>query len=230
MKIGLYTAALGTIVPEKRLEIIANNLANTETPGFKEDRAYFKNYIEEASYTVMKQGGFRSTGSPLDVAINGEGFFRVQKDGKTMYTRNGNFRLNADQELVTQNGWKVMGQGGPITLSNPIENSTDIRIEPDGQIFDGDDQIGTLDVVKFPPKARLKKGVYGYFQPEDPGVKPKASENYKVQQYYLEDANFEVPKEMASMVDCLREMESFQKAMRTYQEIESELIRKMGTP
>ena len=229
MRIGYYTAALGIMLPRKRLEVIANNLANVETPGFKHDRIYFKNFMEEASYTVMRQGRLRRTGSPLDVAINGEGFFKVQRDGQVLYTRDGNFCINQNGQLTTQEGWLVMGNSGPIELSNSIERGTDVRIEPDGRVFDGNDEVGKIEVVKFPKGARLRKTKHGYFKPEQAGVEALEAKNYRLVQYFLEDANFELPEEMVGIIESMRELESFQKVMQTYQEVESVLIRKLGS-
>jgi len=228
MKIGYYAAALGTMLPEQQLEVVANNLANVETPGYKSDRVYFKDFMSEASYTRMDQGRLKQTGSPFDVALEGEGLFKVQKDGKTLYTRNGNLKLDESQHLVTQEGWQVLGESGPIQLTGS-NDGIDPRIEQDGQIFDGKDQAATLAVVKFAPTDRLRKTIHGYFEPENPNAAPSPVSNAQVQQMFLEGANFEVPEEMASMIEALRGVESFQKVMRAYQDIDSDMIRKLGS-
>lgn len=228
MKIGYYAAALGTMVPEKQLDIIANNLANVETPGYKSDRVYFKDFMLQSSYTRMDQGKLRQTGSPYDIALQGEGFLKVQKDGRTLYTRNGNLKLDRNQMLVTQEGWQVLGESGPIELTGNNE-SVDLRIEPDGRIFDGENEVDTLAIVKFNPTRRLRKTIHGYFEPVNAGAAPTPVTNVQVQQEFLETANFEVPEEMANMIDSLRGVESFQKVMRAFQEIDSEMIKKLGT-
>lgn len=228
MRIGYYAAALGTMLPEQQLELVANNLANVETPGYKSDRVYFKDFMLEASYTRMDQGRLKQTGSPFDVALEGEGLFKVQKDGKILYTRNGNLKLDESQHLVTQEGWQVLGESGPIQLTGS-NDGIDLRIEPDGQIFDGKDPVDTLAVVKFASTDRLRKTIHGYFEPENPTAAPTPVSHAQVQQMFLETANFEVPEEMASMIEALRGVESFQKVMRAYQELDADMIRKLGS-
>lgn len=228
MRIGYHAAALGTMLPEQQLELVANNLANVETPGYKSDRVYFKDFMLEASYTRMDQGRLKQTGSPFDVALEGEGLFKVRKDGKTLYTRNGNLKLDESQHLVTQEGWQVLGESGPIQLTGS-NDGIELRIEPDGQIFDGEDQVDTLAVVKFAPTDRLRKAIHGYFEPENPNAAPTPVSHAQVQQMFLETANFEVPEEMAAMIEALRGVESFQKVMRAYQELDADMIRKLGS-
>ena len=93
MRIGASESALGALAEQKRLDVISNNIANSNTVGFKKDECYFSDVLNLASYTVMDQGPIRETGQTLDLAISGNGFFKVKTDQGTLYTRAGNLTL-----------------------------------------------------------------------------------------------------------------------------------------
>jgi flagellar basal-body rod protein FlgG len=225
LRIGYYSAALGSIQQEKSLSVISNNLANISTPGFKKDAVHFRDYIYQTTYTQMGQGRIRPTGSPLDVALSGDGMLRVQSDNGIVYTRGGNLTFNKDRTLVTQEGWPVLGQNGSIQVSGTV--GEDIRIERNGQVFDGEDLIDTLFVAQFPPETRLEKIKNGYFRPVE-GQEPVASEKCEVQQGSLEEANFNMVEEMARMIETTRAFEAYQKAMQVFEQQDSQLTSKLG--
>ena len=93
----------------------------------------------------------------------------MKTDQGVLYTRTGNLSLNRDGTLITQEGWPVLGKGGPISVNS--KNAT-LRIETNGQLFDGDQNIDSLDLVKFPPKTSLTRTKNGYFKPTDPQATP----------------------------------------------------------
>jgi len=227
-RIGYYSAALGSMQKEKSLDVISNNLANASTPGFKKDAVHFQDFIYQTTYTQMDQGRIRSTGSSLDIALSGDGMLRVQSDEGIVYTRAGNLTFNKDNTLVTQDGWPVLGQNGPIQLSGTAKE--DIRIELGGQVFDGEDQIDTLFVGKFPPEVRLEKVGNGYFKPVGPPDKlePVVAEKCEVQQGSLEEPNFNIVEEMARMIETTRAFEAYQKAMQVFEQQDSQLTSKLG--
>ena len=225
MRIGFYAATLGSIQQEKSLDVISNNLANASTPGFKKDEVRFRDFIYQTSYTQMGQGRIRSTGSPLDVALSGDGMLRVQSDRGILYTRAGNLSFDRDNTLVTQEGWPVLGQNGPIKLSGTAKE--EVRIERGGQVFDGDNLLDTLFVAKFPPEVRLEKVNGGYFKPTTE-QQPTPADNCIVEQGSLEEANFSIVEEMARMIETTRGFEAYQKAMKVFEEQDSQLTTKLG--
>lgn len=234
MRLGLHAVVLGARQQEKRLEVIANNLSNIETAGYKKDNVHFSDFICQTTYTRMDQGNVRNTGQPLDVALSGEGFLRVQSGKGTVYTREGNLSLNKDNVLVTQEGWPVLGQNGPITLSG-----ADVRIERNGQILDKGESDGlgngeyaavdTLDIVKFSENSLLEKTDNGYFKPKEENVQPVPAPDTIVQQGSLEEANFNPVEEMALMIDTQRNYEAYQKTLQFFQQEDSQLINKLGS-
>lgn len=225
MGIGMNCAALGAREQQKRLEIISNNMANSSTAGFKKEVPRFENFLSEASATNLEQGPIRGTGSELDIALSGKGFLKVQSDQGVLYTRTGNLATNRQGALVTQEGWTVLGQGGPITLSG---TGKALRIETNGQVFDGDQNVGALDLVEFPPETSLVRAKNGYFKPADPQTVATPAKDCGVQQGALEEANFSVVQEMAQMIDTMRIFESYYKIIQTFEQLDQQVTAKLG--
>ncbi len=224
MRIGYYAAALGSLEQEKRLDVIANNLSNAGTAGFKRDGVYFKGILDQCTYTQMTQGRVRQTNNPLDVALNGEGYFRVKSDQGILFTRAGNFTLSKDKTLVTQQGWPVLGKNGqPIRVE-----TSNLRIEENGQVFDDGNEVDVLDIVRFPPGTRLEKARNGLFTPP-PGVAPIPATDISVYQGSLEDANLEMVSEMAQLIETMRTFESHQKTLQFLEQLDSQITSKLGS-
>lgn len=224
-RIGFYAAALGSMQQGKSLDVISNNLANTSTPGFKKDAVHFRDFIYQTTYTQTGQGRIRSTGSPLDIALSGDGMLRVQSDKGIVYTRAGNLTFNKDNTIVTQEGWPVLGKNGPIQVSG--KEKENIRIEQNGQVFDGTNMIDTLFIAKFSPDVRLEKVAGGCFKPAA-GQEPVPAENCSVQQGSLEEANFSIVEEMARMIETTRAFEAYQKAMQVFEQQDTQITNKLG--
>jgi flagellar basal-body rod protein FlgG len=210
MKLESYLAALGSLEEQRRLDIISNNIANSNTPGFKKDSVYFSDVMDQATYTSMTQGQIRETGEKFDVALSGDGFLSVQTNQGVVYTRAGNLTVNTAKQLVTRDGWPVVGKNGPIKVG---ETAT-FRINQDGQVFDGGDQVDQLSIVTFPSNVKLKKTQNGYFQPQSPESQPVKAESCQVRQGSLEGPNFNPVEEMIKLVDTMRNFETHQKTMQ----------------
>ncbi len=223
MKLSPYTSVLGAIQQEKRLDVIANNLANAATPGYRTVKTRFENFMDFQTYTQSTQGPVRRTGNPMDVAINGEGYFRVQTDRGERYTRAGNLTVDAQGRLVTPEGWPVLGQGGPIQV-----DGSNIRFGAEGQVYDGENLVDTLDVVAFPPGVRLVHDERNLLMPADPGAFPMPAQNYTVEQGALEGANFSAVQEMTSMIETMRIFEACQKVMKISYEEDKQVINQLG--
>lgn len=153
----VYTTLSAQIAVAKQIDLIANNIANVNTSGFKAEKPLFEKALKDqnallssslkkdivapdtfvtndyvgikGSYSDLTGGAIESTGNPLDVAINGKGFFAVQTPAGERYTRNGSFKLDSTNRVVTQDGNPVLGQGGEITLK-----AGEISVSGDGNI------------------------------------------------------------------------------------------------
>ncbi len=225
MGIGINCSALGARLQQKRLEVISNNMANSSTAGFKKEIPRFENFLAMASVSNHEQGAIRGTGSEFDIALSGKGYLKVQSNQGILYTRTGNLTTNKQNVLVTQEGWPVLGQGGPITLSGTDKA---LRIETNGQVFDGEQNVGALDIVEFPSEASLTRAQSGYFKPVDPKTVPTPAKDCAVQQGALEQANFSVVQEMAQMIDTMRVFESYYKIIQTFDQLDQQLTTKLA--
>ncbi|MEM5789142.1 MAG: flagellar basal body rod C-terminal domain-containing protein, partial [Syntrophobacteraceae bacterium] len=126
---------------------------------------------------------------------------------------------------VTQDGWPVLGRNGPIR----IENTHNMRFGEDGQVFDGDTPVDTLDIVQFPAGTQLRKIQGGYFEPESKDVQPAKAESCIVVNESLEGANFNPVEEMVRMVETMRSFEAYQKTMKIFdRDLDAQIIAKLS--
>ncbi len=215
------------IALHREVEIVANNVANINTTGYKADGAVFQEYLmpgarhdnfrgsdrrmsyvhDRATYRDFSPGPTVRTGNPLDVSIEGDGFFVVQTPRGERYTRNGALQLNSTGQLVTLEGHPVLGDGGPIQFQN---NDRDLAINGDGSITarEGanskiDSARGKLRVVRFENTAQLKKEGASLFSAPD-GVTPEPPKRARVLQGTLEGSNVNAVAEMARMIEVSR--------------------------
>lgn len=256
---SMYSALFGALSQEHRIDMISNNLANVNTTGFKKDQSAFKDvFIRYASdyadpnmtlqdrtlwpdakllsqtrltgnYVDYNQGSLKNTGNPLDLAIDGEGFFRVRtEDGQTGYTRNGSFRINAEtNNLETAQGRVLLGDGGPIQIP---EDTSNIAVNAHGEIRADGELVGDVGLVTFDDLGDLEKRGETLFRlREGARAGEVPAENARVSQGFLEGSNVEVVREMVNMIDTMRTFESLQKAMTTSKEADDKVIRQVGS-
>jgi flagellar basal-body rod protein FlgF len=204
------------------LDLLANNVANASTGGYKADREFYSLYVApeaqdessstmpviERHWTDHSQGTLQTTGNTLDLALSGSGFFAVQGPGGPLYTRNGNFHLTADGKIATAEGYPLSGTGGsPLVLQNgPIEISRDGTVQQDGNV------IGQLQVVDFTSTAGLTKQGSNYFRVPDPKLLPASASRALVEQGKLEASNSGTADSAVRLVSIMRQFEMLQKA------------------
>ena len=180
------------------------------------------------SVTDFQQGGLKVTSAPFDLAISGEGFFKVESPDGAYYTRNGHFTLNQEGTLVTEQGWPVMSEGGPITLPAGFKQ---ITIAENGRIFADGDEVGQVQFVTVDTPANLEKQGNNLFRPrrgtevEEVEVDPGRS---WIAQGFLETANVDAVYEMVNMIETQRQFEAYQKVMQTSDAIDREATTKVG--
>jgi flagellar basal-body rod protein FlgF len=220
-------AASGLRSRMEALELLANNLANTGTSGYKSDREFYGIFTGEAEdvmgngssstlpvverqWTDFSQGTIQPTGNPLDVALTGRGFLTVNGPGGTLYTRSGNMHLSNTGELITGEGFQIRANGGgPIRVSSgtPIEISTDGTVRQDGKV------LGQLELVDFKSTDSLRKMSGSCFQNTNPTNPAVAAGDVQVQQGKLEGSNVVVPEAAMRLVGVMRQFEMLQKAV-----------------
>jgi len=224
MMYGVNTAVSAAVKKLSQLDYVTHNLANASTPGFKNERLLFvrksgSDTMAEDSFSHdpvvvidHSQGTVEKTGSPLDVAIQGDGYFAIETPNGERYTRNGSFTLNASGELVTKSGDAVMGEGGRITITGKK-----YQIDNSGNITADGNSVGKIKIVDFKKKDALAKKGAGLFEATDK-AEQSSIDNPEVRSGYLETSNVSAVKEMIEMIDIQRSFEAYSKAMQTISE------------
>ena len=232
MLYGLYLSAAGVMTNSYRQDVIANNLANSETVGFKKDLATFRQRdpaskelpgragssnplldrigggtLADPTLVDTSQGDFEPTDNPLDAAINGPGYFMVSDRGQPRLTRNGQFLLRRDGSLCLSGGANqpvLDAAGHGITLDGTLRNQT--TIGQDGTISQAGVPVARLGVVDVPNPAHLKSEGGTLFSTPDIGaVRPSDS---VLQGGFVERANVDPASEMAALMDAQRQLEA----------------------
>ena len=224
----ITTIVQSALTQELKLDNIANHLANAATTGFKADVLSFDEALQAHTTVDFTQGDFRETGNVFDLALSGDGFFKIQTERGIRYTRNGNFTLNSDKVLVTQNGDPVLGEGGPISIQGTNTQVNDVQINERGEIFVDLDQVGKLSIVTVSAKENLIKEGESLFTYTGSESDEMASEDALVKQGSLEMPNTTVVVEMTKMVETMRIYESYMKVIQTFDEVDTELINELG--
>jgi flagellar basal-body rod protein FlgF len=213
-------------VLERQLDVVANNIANVNTTGFKSDQSLFEEYLmpgahednfkgsdrrvsfvqDRGTYRDFAQGAAEQTGNPLNVAISGNAFLVVQTAGGERYTRDGGLQMNNQGQLVTASGDPILGTSGPIVFQ-PTDH--DINISPDGTVtvVEGsgrtDSLRGKLRLVSFADAQKLLKQGSNLYSAGEGGA-PQADLKSQVQQGYVEKSNVNSVVEMSRMIEITR--------------------------
>ncbi len=224
-EIGLYNAVRGSFVQELRLDVIANNLANATTAGFKHDRLIFDDVLARRTQTSFRQGVIHPTDNDLDLAINGNGFFKIKTAQGVAYTRAGQFMINREGQLVTRTGYPVLGDRGPITVTGTQHQ---IHIDRAGNVYDRGEKVDTIALVDFKDKNQLKKmGQTMFTGPA--GSEQKVPEDKRdISQGALEMSNLSPVYEMIKMIETHRTFESYTKVIQTISDMDERSANQVG--
>jgi flagellar basal body rod protein FlgG len=193
------------------LDVLSQNVANMRTTGYRAERLAtdFRTGLLENSPTLdLADGSLSTTGHPLDLAIRGPGFFVVNVNGQSLLTRNGQFHIDANQQLVDAAGHPVMGQAGPITL-----NHANVHIDAAGVISDAGDDVDALQIVNVDKPGELREmgdGLYSF--------RGNNSGQFigQVQQGALEQSNVDPGEQMVRLMALTRHAQSVQRAIQAY--------------
>lgn len=230
----------------REMDVVANNIANVDTTGYKADGSLFEEYLSSSARTDsggrvsyvrdrgvwhdMNAGQVQHTGNPLDVAIDGDGFLTVQTPAGPRYTRNGSLHINTTGQLVTADGNPVLGSGGPITFQ---PNDRQISISPDGTISArqgnsiADSVRGTLTLVTFANPQQLQKDGGSSFKPPA-GVTPQAATGAKIVQGALEKSNVRGVVEMSRMIEITRSYTQIASMLQQQTDVSQQSIDKLA--
>jgi flagellar basal-body rod protein FlgG len=236
---GIQSSKAAMIAQTARQDITANNLANVHTTGFKRDRLFQTDLITAESgmekdgelglrslqktQTDFAEGGMNPTSGPLDVALQGEGFFAVSDGQNTYYTRNGHFQLSAEGKLITAQGYAVQGDGGEILL--PPGN---VVIGTGGEIAVDGRSIGKLKVVAVEEPDTLAKVDSAMFMSPSGGAQEKEATGTTVHQGFLETSNVDAMREMVEMISIMRNYQISAKSLQAEDETLQKTVTDIG--
>jgi flagellar basal body rod protein FlgG len=234
------SAASGMQARMQSLEMLANNLANIETGGYKADREFYSLYtgedassdpqtndistlpVIESQWIDLAQGVLRQTSNPLDLAIDGSGMFAVQTPGGVRYTRNGELRLSRSGALTMGDGNPLRAVGGGQILTRP---GLPIEVLPDGSVQQGGQTVGKLELASFDPRELAKAGL-NYFEPVEGATARPATGS--VLQGKVEQSNVGTAESSIRLVALLRQFEMLQKAMNLGNELNQRAIEEVA--
>ncbi|MCU0308254.1 MAG: flagellar hook-basal body protein [Thermoleophilia bacterium] len=237
---GLYISATGLLAESRRQDVIANNLANVQTTGFRRSETQTRPFSEmllhntglrgtpavgtlamgtevAGARVIDVQGPITATGNTLDVALSGTGFISVQAEGGRRYTRAGNLGLDAQGRLTTADGAVVEGQSGPIVLGQGA-----VAIGADGTVSQGGAVRGRIRLVTLDPESIRAEG-----QSRLTGTE-RGPATATVRQGFLEGSSVETVSEMVDLIRVMRSFEVNQRAMRAQDETLEQAVTKVG--
>lgn len=273
---NIWVPLSGQIAQQRKVETIANNIANANTAGFKKDQLAFKEHLTalskgadtidlprkewspddfyrsqggqnafvkvDGSYTNFEQGALSPTNNPLDMALFGKGFFEVATPNGVRFTRQGNFTISKDGELVTNKGYKLLAeiqaedsQGRDESAlsanENDIENRTiklppgeKINISREGEVFTSQGKIGTISVVEFKDAHALRKQGHSLYINNAQENLVRKTGKTTVNQGFIEGSNVNAIQEMSELINAHRHFENIQKAINTYDQISGKVV------
>lgn len=272
---NIWVPLSGQIAQQRKVETIANNIANANTAGFKKDRLTFKEHLTaldkgledidipredwspedfyrsqgaqnayvkvDGSYTVHEQGSLQPTNNPLDLALNGKGFFEVLTPNGVRFTRKGNFTVSKDGELITENGFKLLsaiqaddsqGRDTAALTSDPQSQNRTIKIPPgesisiskEGEIFSRTGILSKISVVEFKDLQAIRKQGSSLFINNDSENINRVDSKTTVNQGFVEGSNVNAVQEMSELIRAHRHFENIQKAINTYDAISGKAV------
>ncbi|WP_298871075.1 flagellar basal-body rod protein FlgF [uncultured Bradyrhizobium sp.] len=234
---------------ERQMDVIANNVANVNTNGFKADHSLFEEYLrsnahednfvgsdrrvsyvqDRGTYRDVGQGPMEATNNPLDMAISGNAFFAVQANGAEHYTRDGKFALSSTGQLMTSDGNLVLGTAGPIVFQ-PTDH--DINVAPDGTVtvLEGTAKIdtirGKIKMVTFDDPTKLTKLGANLYDAGSATQQPDAKST--LQQGYVEKSNVNSVGEMSRMVEVMRSYTAIANLLQQQSDLHKSAIEKLA--
>ena len=225
------------------LDLLANNLANTSTSGYKNDREFYSLYssIEsddgvsgnpsstlptvERQWTDFSQGEMQSTGNAMDIALGGPGFFVVNGPSGPLYTRNGNLQILPSGELATADGYPLTAVGGGTIQ---VASGQPIQVSSNGTVTQNNRQLGQIQVVTFKSTSSLTKAARTCFGNADASNPPVPATSPDVQQGKIEGSNVGVAQSAMRLVGVMRQFEMLQKAIGVSTDMDTKSIQEVA--
>lgn len=237
MENPIYIALSRQNALRRQMDVVANNVANMNTTGFKQQRVMFTEFLERpamheqvsmvqdrAVVRDLTAGGMTSTGNTLDFALTGDGYFTVDTASGRRYTRNGSFRMDDQRQLVDGSGLPVLADNGQPIVIPP--NTTTIEVKGDGTVTTELGPVGRFNIVTFPRQQMMTEVGGGlYVSDEQPQAAPPET---KVAQGMLEQSNVKPVLEMTNMIEVNRQYQQVQRIIDNEHERIRTVIQRLG--
>lgn len=241
MQNPVYVGISGQISLERRMETIARNMANVNTPGFRSEELKFDSLVSPVardndtnvnfsgtgkSYISTTKGPITQTGNPLDIAVSGDSYFSLQTPNGQVYTRDGRMIMTEDGGLVSVQGYPFLDVGGAPLQIEPANGAP--RIASDGGIYQNNIQIGAIGLFQMQPNTKLTYGANASVIPDKAPVPLEANATNGVAQGFIENSNVNGVSEMARLIEVTRAFERVESMMRQQEERSAQAIQVLG--
>jgi flagellar basal-body rod protein FlgF len=239
MESSLYVSLSGQLALQRRLDTIANNVANSTTPGFRAENVTFESIVSQTQSTQVaysspgdhtfsqRSGPIVHTNNPLDVAVHGDAYLSVSGANGPVYTRDGRMRVSPQGELENMNGQQVLDAGGGPIQINP--NRGPVRISRDGSISQNGDRIGKIGLFAIPATANLVRSEGAAIIPDAPAEAVVDFVANGIVQGYIENANVNPVLEMTRLIAVTRAFEAMTAASDQSDRKLTDAIKALGT-
>ena len=234
MDIDLSAAVKSAEILLRKNDMLANNLANVNTAGFKRDDGFydvldndFSEDIPFDQFTDYTQGDLKSTEKPTDLAISGKGFFTLESDEGNVFTRNGHFVITEDGMMEDSFGNRLLGSSGPIEVTGQNGTIGDMRITEKGEVVVDGEIVNKLIITEFSDMHDLEKIGNNVFKANE-DAQSETIETKNIVQGFLETSNINPVSEMVNLIDMHRQFESTQRVLKTFDELSAEAINDVG--
>ena len=222
------------LIDQLNLERVGHNIVNIQTPGFKRQivangdsphqdfQAHLRGYVSGSEIVNdMRPGAIRASNNSMDIALAGRGYFELNGERASLYTRRGDFHIDNRGRLVSVDGWPVMGRNGEITLSGD-----DFRILPNGEILQNGQTVNFIKIVDLPANKLVEQGGGNFISTAQSTEVPVAE--VKVHQGFLESSNVSTAQEMVQLTTRLRHFEGLLRLAQARDEMLGTVIRRLG--
>jgi len=238
MQSSLYVALSSQIAFQRRIESIANNVANTSTPGFRREEIKFEQMLSHSANepvafastgdTFIKRdpGQLIKTGNPLDVAVQGDAWFGIQTPSGTAYTRDGRMQITPEGELQSIDGYPMLDAGGAQIMVNP--GAGPIMIASDGMITQDGQQLGAIGLFTIDADAKLSRYENSGVIPDKPATPALDFNRYGVLQGHIEGSNVNPMWEMTQLIMASRSYDAVSNSINQSEDSLREAIKSLG--
>ncbi|SED03838.1 flagellar basal-body rod protein FlgF [Rhizobiales bacterium GAS188] len=239
MQSGLYVSLSAQLALRKRVDTIANNVANMNTAGFRADEVRFQALVEKAGsdsvafastgseYISRRIGGMTRTNNPLDVAVQGDGWFAVKTPGGTTYTRDGRMQLSETGTLQNVQGYQMLDAGGTPLVIDPAAGPP--TIASDGMISQNGNQVGAIGLFKIDDQAKLSRSNFGGVVPDKPATAVLDFAQNGVVQGFVENANVNPVMEMTKLIMVSHDFDGVSSMIQSSESSLTEAIKTLGS-